>query len=137
MPPRIPDDQREAILADIKSGLPRNEIARKHKRSGSTVSGIAKQAGLTDAFDRSEIKNATEARQADDHAKRAQLAGDALSASTEALVRLRKRVEDMSDRELITFFGVAADKHLALDRHDSETHGLPAVDAWLRDMIGE
>src|SRR5688500_5983787 len=70
---RIPDDEREAIAAAIREGRPRNEIAREFNRSAGTVSNIATEFGLTDAFDRSATKNATEARQADNQALRAEL----------------------------------------------------------------
>jgi hypothetical protein len=76
VPPRIDDDTRAKILKDIKAGkLARNAIARKHHVSVGTVTNIAKAAGLTHAFDRSNHKTARarEAKKFDAEAARAQL----------------------------------------------------------------
>lgn len=74
MPPRIDDSIRAAILADIRTGkLSRNAIARTHAVSVGTVTNIARTAGLTQAFDRSQTHQATRAREVDAAAIRADL----------------------------------------------------------------
>jgi transposase-like protein len=76
MPKPLSQAKRNAIIRDIKAGKPRNEIARHHGVSGSTVTKLAKDSGLTDAFDRSQTENAVRARQFDARAARAQLVRD-------------------------------------------------------------
>ncbi|WP_242890783.1 hypothetical protein [Actinomadura litoris] len=79
MPPRIDDATRAKVLKAIKAGkLSRNAIARKHGVSVGTVTNIAKAAGLTSAFDRSNGKTAraTQARKFDALAARAKLLVD-------------------------------------------------------------
>ncbi|MBA9003678.1 hypothetical protein [Thermomonospora cellulosilytica] len=138
MPAPLPDDVRAAILADIKAGTKsRNQIARDHGVSPSTVTRLAQTDGLDEAFDRSQTEKATTARVADSKAGRVDHTADLLDLSRAALARLRERLPDMSDRDLITLLGVAADKHIALGRLDSDDQGLSAVDAWLRDIIGQ
>jgi integrase len=74
MPKPLDETKRAAILADIRAGQkPRNQIARDHDVSPSTVTGVAKTAGITDAFDRSQTLKATRAKSDDNAAKRAQL----------------------------------------------------------------
>lgn len=93
MPPRIDDETRAKILKDIKARkLSRNAIARKHGVSVGTVTNIAKAAGLTSAFDRSNHKTAraTQAAKFDAEAARAQLVVD-LYADAQ---RFRRRAWD-------------------------------------------
>ncbi len=88
MPKPLSTRKRNAVLEDIKAGQKsRNQIARDHGISASTVTGIAKTAGLDSAFDRSLTLKATRAHQADNKAKRAQLQSDLLDDGQ----RLRKR----------------------------------------------
>lgn len=158
MPPRLPDDQREAILADIRAGgKSRNQVARDHGVSVGTVSNIAKQAGLTDAFDRSQTKNATEAAVADNKALRASTSRRFLEEANRLLDELHTphmvfniggkdnvytehllpEPPTVDKRNLIVSAATAFDKHMAAERHDSDDqHGLSAVDDWLRGVIG-
>ncbi|MEU6033983.1 hypothetical protein ABZ801_01095 [Actinomadura sp. NPDC047616] len=77
MPPRLSDDVRAAIIADIDSGqLSRNAIARKHGVAPSVVTKLARQAGNPKAFDRTNTAKATEAAQMDAKALRASLIAD-------------------------------------------------------------
>lgn len=86
--PRIPDNKRAAILADIRTGSKsRNQIASDHDVSVGSVTNIAKAADLTDAFDRSGLEKATHAAVADNRSRRAQIASDLL----DDVVRLRER----------------------------------------------
>jgi hypothetical protein len=73
VPPPLDPQLRADILRDIQDTataapeqkLTRNEIARRRNVSPATVTKIAKDAGLTEAFDRSQTINATRARQFD------------------------------------------------------------------------
>ena len=73
MPLPITDDEREQVRHLHAEGKTRNEIARAIKRSGSTVSKIAKALDLS--FERGpEVVAATEARRIDLAARRQTLA---------------------------------------------------------------
>lgn len=156
MPKPLPPKKRAAILADIKAGQKsRNAIARDHGVSTSTVSGIASSEGLTDAFDRSGTEAATRARVIDCKAAREQLKADLLADAQ----RFRERawspyqvvVSTPEGAEVVTLdlppltearaaytaIGIAIDKSLRLEQHDSGEGGLTAVDEWLRGMLGE
>lgn len=155
MPPKIPDDTRNAIIADLKNenGSTR-EIAARHGVGHASVSRIASDAGL--ALDRSKTKNATEARAADNAASRVRLSARFLDEAHAALDDLHEEHTVFSfggrensynehklpkpptgdKRNLMIIAATAADKHMALERHDNEAEGVSAVDAWLRDVIG-
>lgn len=161
MPPRLPDDKRAQILEDIRAakatGDSRNAIARRHDVSSSTVTSIATEHGLTDAFDRSATKNATAAAVADSASERARLARRFLDEAHSALDSMHaetviynfggkdntyneKTVPEPptgDKRNLMIIAATAADKHVVLDRHDSDTTGLAAVDSWLLFMSGK
>lgn len=142
MPPRIPDDRRNAILADIKAGTKgRNQIARDHDVSVGTVTKIAKDSGSTAAFDRSQMEKATRAAVADNRSRRAKLASDLLDDAE----RFRARAWEsysyyergQHGPELVTLekpplkeakeayvaIGIALDKHVVLERHDATDPG--------------
>jgi hypothetical protein len=83
MPAPLPPGKRAAIVKDIKKakkdgGLSRNEIARTHDVSPSTVTKIAGQESLSDAFDRAQTQQCTRASKFDAAAARAQLVVDLL-----------------------------------------------------------
>lgn len=46
MPAPLPLERRQAIAEDIRAGIGRNAIARKHQVSPSTVTGIARDEQL-------------------------------------------------------------------------------------------
>lgn len=71
MPAPLDPELRAAILTDIRAGKTRNDIARQHGVSPSTVSKIASSNGLK--FDRTQTAAATRAKKADNAARRAQL----------------------------------------------------------------
>lgn len=158
MRPRIPEDKRAAILEDIKSGeKARSQIAEDHAVSTTSVSKIAHDAGITDAFSRTQTKNATEAAQADNAASRARLAERFLEEAHRALDDLHKphmvfsfggkdnlyNEHEFSEpppadkRNLMIIAATAADKHMAIDKHASNTQGLSAVDEWIAQMLGK
>ena len=140
MPPRIPDNQREAILADIKArdGRSCRAIAREHDVSDATVRKIAKDHGITDAFTREQTENATRARVADMKARRTQLAEQLIEDAEKLRGRAwseyqyyeRTREDPMlvtltlpplgEVRNAYTSVGIVVDKHLALLKHDSD-----------------
>lgn len=147
MPPRIPDDKRAAILADIQSGaLGARRIADKHGVAPSTITKIAKESGVQDAFERSQTKNATEAAALDNKALRVRTARRFLDKANELL-------DQMDQPHLVFNFGgkdntyeehtlqkpptgdlknlmvsaaTAIDKHLVLERHDASDPGAAA-----------
>lgn len=141
MPPPLDPAKRSAILADIRSRKKaRNQIARDHEVSVSTVTRIAQHEGLTDAFDRSETKRATAAKVADQRLQRATTSQRFLDECNGFLDELHEPhmvfniggrdnvyTEHLMDeppttdkRNLMVSAGVAFDKHLAADRHDSD-----------------
>lgn len=153
MATKVTDAERERIIADIKTGeLSRNAIADKHDRSVGTITNIATKAGLTDAFDRSATENATRAAQADNARSRAELSARFLAEAHNALDDLHEphlahsfggrdnsynehvlpKPPPAEKRNLMIIAATASDKHMALERHDTESDGLAAVDAWLR-----
>lgn len=67
----ITEEDRRRVRALHAAGRNRNQIAKEIGRSGSTVSKIAAELGLS--FDRDAVKAATEARVADAKARRAEL----------------------------------------------------------------
>ncbi|WP_051393062.1 hypothetical protein [Glycomyces arizonensis] len=87
MPPRIDDQTRAAILADLQAenGSTR-DIAERHGVGHASVSRIAKDAGL--ALDRSKTVHATRARLADIRELRARLAERTLRRAHKVLDRL-------------------------------------------------
>jgi len=87
LPAPLDDAKRQAIITDIKAGKPRNQIARDHSVSGSTVTRTAKTAGITKPFDRSKTENATRAMQSDAAAERAYQ----IQAYNEDFRKLRER----------------------------------------------
>jgi hypothetical protein len=153
---RLSDVKREAILADIRTGVKaRNKIALEHDVSAGTVTNIAREAGLTEAFDRSKTKSATEAVVADNRALRALTSRRWLEKCNQLLDKTERPYvafafggkdntynEHLMDeppvdalRSLVTAAAVAFDKHMAQDKHDAdETRDLNSVDAWLDSL---
>lgn len=141
-----------AILASIDAGKNRNEVAREHGVSPSTVSRTAAANGRS--FDRSKTKNATEAKKADNAALRASTSRRLLVKANELLDQMdaphvafhfggkdntycEKRMErpPVTDlRNLMTAAAVAVDKHLVIEKHDNSGESHAAVDAWLSEM---
>lgn len=155
MPPRIPDDKREAILADIRAGeLHCSQIAAAHHVAKSTVSKLAADFGLS--FERSRTKNATEAKRADNAAMRAQIVERLYRRATQWLDQMDEPFlvfsfggrdntynEHLLDapptgdiRNLMTSVGIAVQRAAELERFDADAGDKPAVDAWLDAMTG-
>jgi hypothetical protein len=151
----LTDDERRKIRDLHAAGLSRNAIAKEIGRSGSTVSVAAKEMGLS--FERGhEVEAATKAMVADAKTKRAELMNTLLDDAARLRAQIwepheyrahggRDFIEQRWTQEeptsadklkLMQAATIAVDRSLRLDLHDSDTQGLPAVDAWLRDMIG-
>ncbi|MEU8473751.1 helix-turn-helix domain-containing protein [Streptomyces hygroscopicus] len=95
-PRPVTDETRQEVRALHAEGCSRNEIARRLKRSGRTISLIAQDLGLS--FDRTATEEATRARQADLAEKRTILA--------EALIEDAMRLtEQMWEPSTIYNFG--------------------------------
>lgn len=155
-PPPLSPEVRAAVLDDIRARqLGRNAIARKHGVGLGSVSNIARENGIHDAFDRSQTARATADRQADLAARRAQLAEDLLDDVDRirdmqfdpyevAISTIRDGVQkvwmDRPDAAGIRHYSHALsnliDKHLALSKHDQDDSAGTAVDRWLRHIMG-
>jgi hypothetical protein len=159
MPKPLSARKRGAVLKDIRAarenGTSAGQIARDHGIARSTVTKLAADNNITDAFERSQTEKATRAAEADCKALRAQLKVDLLHDAQ----RFRKRawekyqvvVGTPEGAEIVTLdlpplpdaraaytaLGISVDKSIRLEQHDSEDGGLSAVDAWLRGMLGE
>ncbi|MGW6455519.1 helix-turn-helix domain-containing protein [Streptomyces sp. NPDC055078] len=154
-PRPVTDADREAVARLHAEGKGRNEIARALRRSGKTISDIASSLGLT--FDRAtETRVATEVRQADLAALRAQLALDLTHDAMRVRAQMWERTtvyafggkentfndhsfdEAPADvkRSLSTTLGVLVDRSLKLAPPENDVEGLAAVDAWLKGMMG-
>ena len=144
---------RDQVAALHAQGLGRNAIARQLGRSASTVTQIATEAGLS--FDRSATAAATEAAKVDNAARRAKLIARAYTRAEAIYDRLeadqyRFTATSVHGIETVTLDHVPApdEKALAsainsyltgavkLEQVDSDSHGLAAVDQWLRGMVG-
>ncbi|MFF2522442.1 helix-turn-helix domain-containing protein [Streptomyces liangshanensis] len=151
----VTDEEREEVRRLHGEGKGRNQIAKILKRSGKTISDIAVDLGLSFAR-AAEVRAATEVRQADLAALRAQLALDL----TYDAIRLRQQLWEPTTvynfggaentfakhtfdeapasekRALMSTVGVAIDRSLKLAPADTDVEGLAAVDAWLKGMMG-
>jgi transposase-like protein len=153
MPARIPDRKRARIVADIKAEKPRNQIARDHGVSPSTVTLIARQAGLGSAFDRSKTLKASRAKAIDNKAKRAQLASDLLDDAQKLRARawepypvpmmgpegaetVELTLPPLPDvRAAYTAIGIQVDKGLAIERHDKSDDGVDHAKSMLGQLL--
>lgn len=158
MPAPLDPDKREAIEQDIRDGLKRNEIARRHDVSGATVTKIGKALeanGAGPAFDRSATKRATEAREADNAAERARLRGLLLQDAHRLREQLWKpctihnfggkdntynsvdldQPTFADQRQIMTSVGIAIDKIVRLDVGDAaEQQAASLIEALVTDI---
>lgn len=138
MPPRIDDERRAAIIADIEAGTKSaRQIAKDHEVSASTVSKIAADEHLDGAFERAQTKKAREALTEDIKAVRATLSAASLSDADALRRRALAAPTAREVRDYATAFAIFVDKHLVLDGYDSDTAGLSDVDAWLDHLTGD
>jgi hypothetical protein len=143
MPAPLAPGLREAILTDIRAGgKPRNQIAREHHVSPSTVSAIARKEGLLgSAFDRTKTQNASRAKAADNRARRAQLQSDLLydaqrlrgrawepcqvvASGPEGVEIIELSLPPLPDvRAAYTAIGICVDKDAAIERASAAGEG--------------
>jgi hypothetical protein len=149
--PRIPAETRDAVITAIRAGTKsRNQIARDHDISVGSVTNIAKAAGMTDAFDRSETAKATRAAVEDNRARRARIAAELL----DDVDRFRERAwskytyyERGSDgpelvsldlpplkeaKEAYVAIGISLQRHAELEKLDADRG-----DEGARSMLGD
>lgn len=137
----VTPEERASIVASIRAGKARNEVARESGRSPGTITTIARDEGLS--FERAgEVAAATEARQADNRARRAALIGALYEDADWMRQKLRERhtVHDFTKdgefvtgeidlptagdmRAYMTAVGIALDKALLLERADGGADG--------------
>lgn len=150
--PGLPPEKRDAVLAAIRAGgKSLNQIAKDCGVAKATVSKIAKEAGLTDAFDRTRTEQATQAHAADARARREQLKlallGDAERLRKRAWEEYEVIVDSRQDgpqtmkldlpplqdvRAAYAAIGIAIDKSVRLDQYDSTDSDVDA-----KSMIGD
>jgi transposase-like protein len=150
---RIPDEQRQAILTDIRDGrLSCRKIAQAHGVSPATVSALAREHGLT--FERSHPKTraATRARIYDARQARADMAeklrGDAerlrqrawqpcttLVGTGVSAAWVTTNLPSFRDQQAAyTSLGIVLDKAMALERYDDD-QGLTVGQTMLGDLM--
>lgn len=98
MPAPIPRDTRRAIVNDIRRGYgvtSAGRIARRHGVSRATVTNIARENDLIDAFQRTRVARAAEAQQRDNRARRAIETAESLEESAHVRARLREPAEQL------------------------------------------
>ena len=150
----VSDAELEQIRILHARGESCQSIAAAVGRNKSTITRQCRRLGLS--FDRSQTKAATDAKQADSKARRAEVQ----SLLLDDFHRIRERawqpytmvvgtgegaetvLLDLPPAEALRAFyvsiGACLDKHLAIERYDSDdAGGMNAVDAWLRGMLGE
>ncbi|MBM0275337.1 helix-turn-helix domain-containing protein [Micromonospora tarensis] len=149
-PPRpVTQDDYDQVRELHAQDLSRNEIGRRIRRSGKTVSEIAAELGLT--FDRSGTRAATEARKDDARAKRARLSVALLDDAERLRQQLWKEAKafnfggkdntynevtldepTFADKlKIMQATGIAVDKAVRLDEYDAD----PGIDA-AKSMLG-
>jgi transposase-like protein len=149
--PPIDPERRAAVLRDIKAGgKSLNQIAKDNAVAKSTVSVIAKDAGLTDAFDRTRTEAATRAHAIDCRARREALKAALLDdaerlrdrawSAYEVVVesratgpsRLTLDLPPLQDvRAAYAAIGIAIDKSVRLEQYDSTDSDVDA-----KSMLG-
>ena len=141
MPPRLAEEKRQSILDAIKAGAgwrSRNDIAKEFGVAGSTVGKIAEDEGIVDAFDRTQVARASEAKQVDNRARRAELSALLLEDSFRLRDRMWQPAETIlpNGQIISTELPVARDvrdfsasvqanvkTHLDVDKHDVGDQG--------------
>lgn len=135
----LPPGKKDAILADVRAGgKSARQIAKDHGVGVSTVSGLAKKAGLTNAFDRSKTEAATHAHAIDCRARREALKQQLIEDAEKLRARAWENYEVVVDnrqlgpqtmtldlppaqdvRAFYAAVGLAIDKHCRLEQYDA------------------
>lgn len=149
------DPETRARIKDLHSqGLARNEIARELKCGAATVTKVCKEEGLS--FDRAPTKAATEAKVADNRARRASAIARFYDQTDKVFDRLDRKSHQLKEvsagklveyesedlpaqdlRALLQAANTAITSAVKLEQVDVDDRDLPAVDAWLAVMLGE
>jgi hypothetical protein len=157
VPPPLDPDKRAAVLVDVQDAADgTNEqsagaIAKAHGVSVSSVTKIAKTAGLEHAWRRTQTASASRAKTVDNRSRRAALSAAMLNDAE----RIRLRVWEPTFvvtatgakvdvdvpvaadvRQLVSAVTAYVKSSLEIDAKDAESEQHAAVDAWLREVIG-
>ncbi|MGH2820776.1 MAG: helix-turn-helix domain-containing protein [Actinomycetota bacterium] len=150
----VTDQERERVRALHAEGLSCARIAREIGRAKSTVSGVARDLGLS--FDRSKTREATAAQVDDAKARRARLALKLLGLAEQEADEFNQpctlhsfggkdhtynsktvpRPPARERRDMAATINILVDRHARLTEMDADQQGLAAVDAWLRGITG-
>lgn len=159
---RLTAERREAIRADLEASLGTAQgsirlVAARHDVAGATVRKIRDEAGLmSPAAARAKTKNAAEQVKATNAARRAEIARRLLHVAETALDDMERSAfvfniggkdnnytQHTVDkpvfadrRQLATIAAIALDKHIALERHDSDVAGGSDMDRFLEALAG-
>jgi transposase-like protein len=153
-PRPVSPDERARVAELHGQGWSRNAIARDLDRSLSVVTKIARSQDLS--FDREQTKAATAARQTDLKALRTATMERLLTIANEQLDRIGEEAlvyafggkdNDYSEhkldrpppgdvRNLMTAAAIAIDKHVVLDRHDTDSGAAEAIGVLGKFMSG-
>jgi hypothetical protein len=124
---RLPEDKRQAILNAIRAGAgqrARADIAREFEVSPTMVGNIAADAGLTEAFVRTQTKKATEAKQIDLSARLIQQASRNAGVAEQILESFENMALDdwlrVSPHSRGIVLGILQDKAVALSPPDDD-----------------
>lgn len=153
--PPVDSKTRARVRKLAREGKSRNAIAREVGISTSTVTTICAAARPPITFDRKATKAATAARVADLKAERAKIAQRLTEEVHRTLDKLTsKHTVHHFDKDgvlstgqldgptsgdvknYMTSIGIALDKILVIERHDSDDSDLPAVDKWIAFVLG-
>lgn len=149
--PKYTQEQRAEVLRMVREKGP-SETARELGIPRGTVCWWARQAGVKSDGPQN-TRAATEAASAKNAAKRAQLAADLLDDAAKLRASVWepqvvwtftgfgefrqatiRQCEPKAKRELLTAVGIAIDKSLCLERHDSDSGQAAALDVFLDDL---
>jgi len=150
----VTDEDREAVRLGHAAGKSLGSIARDLGRTTSTVAGIAKKLGLT--FDQRPTAHAVQAKVQDNRSRRAALVASLYDIAEDEVAYLRQgtpydltevsagqavdymvaRLPAQDRRALLGAISTAAQTAVKLEQIDSDELGMPAVDTWLRSMLG-
>ncbi|MBH0121591.1 hypothetical protein I0Q12_19570 [Rhodococcus sp. CX] len=135
-PPNLPEAIAPTVARLARAGMSRNAISRALRVAHGTVTTAANLAGVE--FDRSITAAATKARAEDLKARRQKLSEQFLALAENINAATDPTAEDARDlRERLIAAGIATDKHLRLDEHDTSGAYMSAVDHFMAAMLGD
>jgi transposase-like protein len=155
-PRRYTAKQKQTAL-ELYGTMSVRALSKKLKIPQSTLGNWAARAGIKSGR-ADQVASANEARRADAIARRQKLAADLLADAEKLRGQLFKpcvvynfggkdntfakaklaEPDFRAKQQILTGVGIAVDKVIALERHDSDgNEGMPAVDEWLGAMKGK